>query len=1317
MEAARQSRTHHGRPWLRVAAAAELLEVSQHTLRRWADAGAVPSRRTPSGQRQFRRSALERLLVERGGALLEAEGARPSGGNGNCSGDSSGNGNGNGSGDGNVAVALLEVSRAVSHADDPQRVLALVARRVAEAVHVPECIIYEYDATLDVLVSRALYEAEPSVWDELGHVLPLSAQPVERALLESREPLEERVSDPDVHPTTRASLQEWGQTSCLSVPFGVGPTANGYLVLFDQHEERRFSQEDVSRAQGFGDLAALPIYHGQMQRRQKEQAAHMASLLHAGQTITSDLVLEEVLDVLVHKVVDGLDAEFCLIWEYARAEDALVLRATYDARGTYAPEEKLVPLADRSSERAIMEGAVPVLETLSDARLDPDVRRSMETWGEKTCLSLPLRFGDERLGILVLGETTRERRYTSEELDVAQGLAIQAAVAVHNAHIYQDMQHQNEELAARALRERLLNELSLELSSTLDLRQVLESASRRICKILDASGCDIYSCEDEDTLVCQAAYVNGEIVEAWAGMRSSLEEWTASRRAIAERRTVVIAPLDDRRLGARERAFLQEWDERAVLVTPMEARGRILGTLEIVQAGRERVFTPDEIATAEACARMAALAVDNATLYQRQAEHAQRLSSLLEAGRAITSSLVIKDVLDALVRTAAATLDCPEAIIFEYDAEADTLTMRSAFQERPTVYEDLDKPYAVADYPSDREALANNVVVVESVSDPALPADVRDSMEHHGEKTCLTVPLSFGEERLGMLTLIETAAERVYADTELEFARGLGEQAAMAMHNARLFENVKGLHLGHLKALSSALTAKDYYTIGHTARVAAYAVLLAGELGWGEREIQQLEEATYLHDIGKIAVADRVLLKSGALTDEEWALMKAHPTISAEIIEALLDDTYVAGVRHHHERYDGGGYPDGLSGDEIPEVARLLCVVDSYDAMSSRRVYRRARTYEECLRELDECRGTQFDPGMVDAFVRVLEKMDEGRRALKAAASEAAARISAADHLALQEPADHERPEYARILAILRETRRTHPLAETLVTEMRVDELRCMIVVDSDEDQETTIAIGEVAFSDDLEIETFAGRPHDTNVLFVDSWGTWLSAAAPIRDEEGVVAGLVSASKAPWEGLQSNALRSAVSDTFAGMMRSAAARQTRAEVESMTDALTGLCNHRHFQESLREQVDTALLDDRDLALLFCDIDHFKLLNDRHGHLVGDDVLRRVGQVLAASIRRGDVAARYGGDEFAVLLFDADATHAHEVAERIRQRIGELQVGPGAECASVSIGFATLPGDGAGSEELLANADRAMYAAKERGRDRVVQAGASGRPAG
>ena len=421
-------------------------------------------------------------------------------------------------------------------------------------------------------------------------------------------------------------------------------------------------------------------------------------------------------------------------------------------------------------------------------------------------------------------------------------------------------------------------------------------------------------------------------------------------------------------------------------------------------------------------------------LFERQAGHAQRLGSLLEAGRALTSSLDLRDVLSTLVQTAAASLGCPEALIFEYDPDEDTLTMRSVHQERPTVYQDIDKPYPLSDYPSDREVLESHDVVVETISDPDLPADVRDSMEFHGEQTCLTVPLRYAGQPLGMLTLVETQAEREFSDADLEFARGFAEQAALAIHNAQLFGDMKGMHLGNLRALSSALSAKDFYTIGHTARVAAYAVLLAEELHWTPRAVQQLEEATYLHDIGKIAVSDRVLLKSGPLTDEEWGLMRRHPVVSAEIIESLLDEGYVAGVRHHHERWDGQGYPDGLAGEEIPLVARLLCLVDSYDAMSSRRIYRPALTYGECLAELERCAGTQFDPGLVAPFMRVLERMREQREVLQAAADEAAAVIDAGDHLAVSRDEDVASVEYGRMLRTLRNLRLARPQVQAFVT-------------------------------------------------------------------------------------------------------------------------------------------------------------------------------------------------------------------------------------------------------------------------------------------
>ena len=169
----------------------------------------------------------------------------------------------------------------------------------------------------------------------------------------------------------------------------------------------------------------------------------------------------------------------------------------------------------------------------------------------------------------------------------------------------------------------------------------------------------------------------------------------------------------------------------------------------------------------------------------------------------------------------------------------------------------------------------------------------------------------------------------------------------------------------------------------------------------------------YLHDIGKIGVSDRVLRKAGPLNAEEWELMRQHPTISAEIVAPLFESELIAGVRHHHERFGGGGYPDGLAGDEITDVARALCVADSYDAMSYERPYRGALSYAECCAELRRCSGSQFDPAMVTAFLRALARLEERRRRAAALAAEATRLVDPAAHSLLRTRADEARPRTA----------------------------------------------------------------------------------------------------------------------------------------------------------------------------------------------------------------------------------------------------------------------------------------------------------------
>ncbi len=484
-------------------------------------------------------------------------------------------------------------------------------------------------------------------------------------------------------------------------------------------------------------------------------------------------------------------------------------------------------------------------------------------------------------------------------------------------------------------------------------------------------------------------------------------------------------------------------------------------------------------------------------------------------------------------------------------------------------------------------------------------------------------------------------------------------------------------------------------------------VLLGKELGWTPELIQHVEEAAYLHDIGKIGVSDRVLLKPSGLNAHEWELMRQHPVFSADIIRPLFDETLVAGVRHHHERFDGAGYPDGLGGAAIPEIARAMCVADSYDAMSFRRPYRQARSYEECLAELRRCSGTQFDPRVAEAFICVLRRLRQRKRQALEVARLGAERLDAAAHASFDSPAAATTTEYAAAAAALREVRDANPPTRYLGTRARL-EGSFVIAVDIGYGTEEPTPFGSEVFADDELPEAFAGAALDTVVLYVDEWGVWVSGLAPLRAADGTVVAVVAADMPPpgADEAEMEGLRSDVTQTFASMLRSAAARLGRAEIEAVTDGLTGLYNHRYLHERLDEEVERSRAEGAPLSLLLCDVDRFKAFNDEFGHSTGDEALRVVARVVESSIRHVDLAARYGGGSFAVILVGTDAEGALEVAERLRTGVAGARAGVQVGALRVSVGAATFPHDAETKAELLDKADWAMHLAKRQGRDRV-----------
>ncbi|MDD5451023.1 MAG: response regulator [Desulfovibrionales bacterium] len=266
-----------------------------------------------------------------------------------------------------------------------------------------------------------------------------------------------------------------------------------------------------------------------------------------------------------------------------------------------------------------------------------------------------------------------------------------------------------------------------------------------------------------------------------------------------------------------------------------------------------------------------------------------------------------------------------------------------------------------------------------------VPLILKDIQKHGGPKldflpqgikgTLITIPFKIRNETFGALTVTGKKTGDVFSEEDLFILFLLAEKSSLTVENLILYESVMlNLH-ATLRALVSTLEAKDPYTRSHSGRVTAYAIKIARALGLKQEEIDSIAFAGYLHDIGKIGIRDDILLKPGKLLAQEYDIIKKHPVIGENIVKHLgLLPKEKAIIRHHHERWDGKGYPDGLNGEDIPLLSRILAVADAYDALTSNRPYRKAKSRSEAIRILQENRFIQFDGQCVDMLVGILDE-------------------------------------------------------------------------------------------------------------------------------------------------------------------------------------------------------------------------------------------------------------------------------------------------------------------------------------------------------
>lgn len=339
-------------------------------------------------------------------------------------------------------------------------------------------------------------------------------------------------------------------------------------------------------------------------------------------------------------------------------------------------------------------------------------------------------------------------------------------------------------------------EVGAAITSSLVLEDVMAEVARRIALALDVWECDLYEYyADSGTVLASAVWAREMTADdtAWVGTQVAIGERSSYGRVFSGGRTFS-AYFEDEECDPVDRELMKTWGEKSVLAVPLVFEDKVIGAVALIEKRGDRRFDDADRELAALLAVPAAAAIHNARMFRRQEEETRQLASLLDSSRALTSTVVLEDVLSLVCRRSAEALACGECAIYEYDPERDAIVYRAFHATSPAPVHEIEigRVCPLSDYPSDREILRRQEVVEGSLSDETLPGDVRRSMLRYGEKSCLTVPLVFNDEPMGLLVLIETERERHFLPAEVTLARGLGEQAAVALRHARLYRRQEG---------------------------------------------------------------------------------------------------------------------------------------------------------------------------------------------------------------------------------------------------------------------------------------------------------------------------------------------------------------------------------------------------------------------------------------------------------------------------------------------------------------------------------------------
>lgn len=590
-------------------------------------------------------------------------------------------------------------------------------------------------------------------------------------------------------------------------------------------------------------------------------------------------------------------------------------------------------------------------------------------------LGVPLVASRETIGVMVVQDYATKNRYTGHDVDFLTSIAGQVALAVKRKYAETELARMFEREKRRVVRLSELQVISADLNSQHSERELLHTLVLRAAALSNSPVSTIMLLDETNSEVILAEHT-GLPNSIPPGMRIPIKALPEEVLAFQKGDPIIISNID-LELPSLRRVLVHP-DVQSFSAYPLSIDGRVAGVFTLSNFAPHHP-SDGEINAYQLLARLASAALDNVRLFESINRNVKRLGSLRRVDMAISSSFDLMLTLNILLEQVTSHLEVDAADVLVFDQGDSTLkyTCGRGFRSQALRFTNLRLGEGYAG----RAALERRTIHIPDIHKEPSELDKSTSLGSEDFVSYWGVPLVGKGHIQGVLEVFHRQP-LVVEQEWIDFLETLAGQAAIAIDNVHLFDTLErsnaDLSMAYdntLAGWASALEMRDNETEGHTRRVAALTMKLAGRLGLHDQEVMFLRWGSLLHDIGKMGIPDNILLKPGPLTDEEWVTMRKHPQLAYEMLAPIaylreaLDIPYC-----HHEKWDGSGYPRQLKGEQIPISARIFAIVDVWDALISDRPYREAWSSDKTLEYIREQAGIHFDPKVVKAFLELIEQ-------------------------------------------------------------------------------------------------------------------------------------------------------------------------------------------------------------------------------------------------------------------------------------------------------------------------------------------------------